>query len=88
LKVFQFDLILTFNNAAEVSMKVSKNFIVAIKLAPKPAWRLAQEAGVNNTSLSSIIRGATKVEENDPRVLAMARVLGLSAAECFERNGD
>jgi len=63
---------------------VSQKFVEAVKLAPKRAYRIAQEAGLHPTTLSKIMNGIEKAHSNDPRILAVARVLGLDPKECFE----
>jgi len=63
---------------------VSKNFITAIKLNEKPAYRIAQAAGINPSTLSKLMCGIAPVRDNDLRILAVARVLGLSPENCFD----
>ena len=67
-------------------MKVSKAFRAAVKLADRPAWKIAYEAGIHPNVLSKIITGAVKVKRGDPRVLRVAHVLGLKPGECFEED--
>ena len=62
---------------------ISRQFISAIKLSPKRAYRIAQEAGIHPSALSKIINGIERARPNDPRVLAVAAVMGLDARECF-----
>ena len=62
---------------------VSKKFVAAVKLAPLKSYRLAQEAGLHPSTLSRIINGIDLTHPNDPRVLAVAAVLGLPPDECF-----
>jgi hypothetical protein len=63
---------------------VSRQFVEALKLARQPAYRLALEVGLHPSTLSQIIHGAQRVQRNDARVLAIARLLGLRADQCFE----
>lgn len=63
---------------------VSHKFKAAVKLGDRPAYRRAQEAGINPTVLSQLMNGICRVQENDPRVIAVGRVLGLSPEECFQ----
>jgi hypothetical protein len=62
---------------------ISRKFIVAVKLADRPAYRIAIESGLHPSVLSKIMTGAERVTPNDRRVLAVARVLGLRPEECF-----
>ncbi len=67
---------------------ISRRFIEAVKLADEPAYRIAWRAGLHPATLSKILTGAERVREGDRRVLAVAEVLGLSRAECFEPERD
>lgn len=66
-------------------IQVSRKFIAAIKLADRPAYRIAQQADIDSVTLSKLLHGNGKVWPNDRRVLAVARVLGLDPGDCFER---
>ncbi len=63
---------------------VSRDFKIAIKLADRPAWRIAAEAGVNANILSRILSGSLRVRRGDERVIRVGRVLGLSPEACFD----
>jgi hypothetical protein len=63
---------------------VSYKLRAAIKLGNEPAYRIAQKAGLDPSTLSKLICGITKVKHQDPRVIAAGRVLGLSPEDCFE----
>jgi len=64
--------------------KVSQKFIEAVKLANRPAYKIAWEAGIHPVLLSKILHGYDRVWRNDRRVMAVAKVLGLDPGECFE----
>lgn len=64
--------------------KISREFKAAIKLHSKPSYRIAQLAGIDPATLSKIICGIVKVRRNDPRVIAVSRVVGLPIEKCFE----
>jgi DNA-binding CsgD family transcriptional regulator len=66
-------------------MEVSEKFIHAVKLSPKRAYEIAKEAGINESTLSHIINGIRKIEDNDSRVISVGKVLGLAPEECFEK---
>jgi transcriptional regulator with XRE-family HTH domain len=70
------------------SMRPSRAFLVALKLGPRPAWKVAREAGVSPTTLSRLVSGYSRTRPNDPRLLAVARVLGLSADQTFAREPE
>jgi hypothetical protein len=63
---------------------ISRKLKVAIKLNGMPAYRIAQAAGVHPNTLSKLLNGIEKVKSNDPRIIAVGRVLGLPADQCFE----
>ncbi len=65
-------------------MVVSQKFIAALKLNPMPAYKIAWAAGVNPTMLSKLINGIEKVKPDDPRVIAVGRMLDVPPQECFQ----
>jgi hypothetical protein len=64
-------------------MPVSKKFIVALKLNPAPAYKIAWSAGVNPTMLSKLINGIEKPKPQDSRIISVGKLLGLPPEECF-----
>jgi hypothetical protein len=66
------------------SRRVSHQFIAAVKFAGRPAYKIALEADLSPSMLSKLMTGAEPVRPNDRRILAVARVLGLAADQCFE----
>jgi hypothetical protein len=62
---------------------VSKKFKIAVKLDSRPQYRLAQLAKVNPTTLSQFLTGYVRPKRNDPRVLRIGEILGLTPDECF-----
>ena len=65
-------------------MRITRKFYEAVKLADRPAYKIAQEAKVDPGVLSGILTGRLKVWPNDRRVIAVGKVLGLSPEECLE----
>ena len=63
---------------------VSREFKARLKLANRPAYRIATEAGVNPTTLSKIVHGAEIISMGDERVCKVARILGLPEDKAFE----
>jgi hypothetical protein len=47
-------------------------------------YQIARAAGLHPTTLSSLLHDIVPLKENDPRVLAIGRVLNIPDAECFE----
>jgi hypothetical protein len=62
---------------------VSKEFKIAVRMADKPAWKIAREAGIHPVTLSRLVTGYLQPKPGDSRVLAVARVLGLPLERCF-----
>ena len=65
-------------------MKISQTFIIRLKLHRDPAYRIAQMAGVNPTTLSKLINGAEPVRSDDDRILRVGRILGLEPDQVFD----
>jgi hypothetical protein len=65
-------------------MTISQNLRAAVKLNSLPAYKIAWQAGVHPNVLSKLLCGIEKVKSNDPRIIAVGRVLGLPADKCFE----
>lgn len=63
---------------------VSQQFLIRLKLNDLPAYKIAQRAGVNPTTLSRLINGIDRVKPKDHRIIAVGEVIGLSESECFE----
>ena len=68
--------------------KVSREFLVRLKLSDRPAYKIAQKAGVNHVTLSRLIHGIEPLRGRDPRILAVAKVLGLRPEEAFSEVAD
>lgn len=64
--------------------QVSRCFKVALKLGSTPAYRVAVRTGVNPSTLSKLVTGATPVQPEDPRIIAVGRALGLAPEDCIE----
>ncbi len=65
-------------------VKVSREFKARLKLADEPAYKIANQAGVNPTTLSKLVNGIEPVKPNDERIGRVAALLGMSANEAFE----
>ncbi len=63
---------------------VSEKFKAAIKLNPLKSYQIAHLAGLHPSTLSKLMNGIERVMPNDPRVLKVAEVLGLTPEECFD----
>ena len=65
-------------------LKVSQKFFGAVKLANRPAYRIALEAGLHPVTFSKILHGYARLWPNDRRVIAIGKILGLEPEECFD----
>ena len=65
-------------------MRISETFIIRLKLHSDPAYRIAQQAGVNPTTLSKLINGAEPIRSADERIVRVGRILGLEPDEVFD----
>jgi hypothetical protein len=63
---------------------LSRDFIVAVKMADQPAYRIAIQAGLHPSTLSRLLHGAERIAPNDRRIHAVAKVLGLRPSTCFD----
>jgi len=63
---------------------ISKKFKNAVKLDPRPQYKLAWMADVNPVVLSQIITGYMRPKHRDPRVIRIGKLLGLKEDECFK----
>jgi hypothetical protein len=70
------------------TMRVSRELVAAVKLADRPAWRIAVEAGINPTVLSRLLSGYQRPRPGDPRLLRVAEILGVPRERVFEGSGD
>lgn len=64
--------------------RVSRELKIAIKLDPRPQYRIAQLADVDPNWLSATMRGMRRIKEDDPRLIAVAKVLGVSERKTLE----
>jgi hypothetical protein len=64
---------------------ISNKLKARIKLSPIPAYKIAQEAGLDPSTLSKMVCGIIKVGPDDKRVIKIGKILGINASECFER---
>jgi hypothetical protein len=65
-------------------MHLSWKFITALKMNPKPAYKIAWEAGIHPSLLSKLLHGCERVKPGDERIIAVGAILGLEPEDCFE----
>jgi len=72
-------------------IRVSNKLRLAILQARSNGTRqyeIAKAAGLHPVVFSSLVNDTRPVRPDDPRVLRIGEVLGLSAADCFEGTDD
>ena len=65
-------------------IRVSRNFIISVKLNSKPAYKIALSVGVDPNTLSKLMNGIVKVKSDNKNIIAVGDILGLKPKECFE----
>jgi len=50
----------------------------------RPQYQIAKAAGLHPVVLSSLLHDARPVQPDDPRVIAVGRIVGVPPSECFE----
>ena len=64
-------------------MKLSQDFLISLRFADQPQYKVAQAAGINPTTLSKLVNGITPIKENDPKILRVAEVLNVKPEQIF-----
>jgi hypothetical protein len=67
---------------------VSRTLLDRLKLSATPAYKLARRAGCHPSTLSKLLHGAERLKDNDPRIVAVGRQLGLRPEDCFSVADD
>jgi len=67
-------------------MKISQELYEALRLSKRNHYEIAQEVGVHPSVLSKILNGAEPLRPNDPRVVRVGRVLGISRKSLFSQD--
>jgi hypothetical protein len=62
---------------------ISRKLWEAIKLADRPAYTIAREAGISSSTLSKLMCDIEPVKDDDSRVIAVGKVMGIPSSSCF-----
>jgi len=74
-----------FNNfSGRKIMRPSLLLINSVKLSKKRAYEIAIKAGLHPSTLSRLVNGIDKIKPDDPRIIAVGKILGIPAEDCFE----
>lgn len=64
---------------------ISRRLRESVKLSDLKAYEIAHRAHLHPSTLSRILNGIEECKAGDPRVLRIAKVLGLTSDECFAK---
>lgn len=64
---------------------LSQKFISILKLTDEPHYKIAHKANLHPSTLSKLLNGIEKIQQNDKRVLQVGKIIGLKPKECFEK---
>jgi transcriptional regulator with XRE-family HTH domain len=67
---------------------ISQKLKAAIKLSPVRAYKIAQEACLDPSTLSKIVCGIIKIKPGDSRIIRVGQILGIQPDECFEKENE
>ncbi len=62
---------------------ISRKLIETVRLSDWKAYEIAHRAEMHPSTFSKILNGIEAVTPGDPRVLRIAKILGLKPEECF-----
>ena len=66
----------------------SKKLRNAVKVADKPAYRLAQRIGVSPSQMSAWLCGIVPVNRGDPRITQLGELVGVPPEDCFAKRDE
>lgn len=64
-------------------MRLSREFVGALKLSKTPAYQLAVKVGISPYQLSRVVRGMLSAERWRKELMRIGRRLGLKPSEMF-----
>lgn len=70
----------------EDDMHISRDFRIALKMSDTPQYKTAIAAGLNPATLSKLLHGAAPLQPDDPRIIRVGELLGLTPDQCFDEN--
>lgn len=69
-------------------LKLSREFIVRIKMSDRPAYKICADCNVDSNFLSKAINGIVPINQKDARLLKIGARLGLDVDGVFESEVD
>ena len=67
-----------------LEMTVSTKLRVAVKLSSQRQYHLAHQINVHPSVLSGWLNGINNPHVGDPRIVALGRLVGVRAGDCFK----
>ena len=64
--------------------KISKGLKDAVKLSTFNQYTIANRAGLSQSMMSQLLNEIAPHQEDDPRVIAIGKVVGVEPEDCFE----
>jgi hypothetical protein len=65
-------------------VRLSRRFVGAVKVSPIKGYVLARLNGLHPSTLSMWLHDARDLRPGDERAIAIGRMVGVAAEECFE----
>lgn len=62
---------------------ISEKFRQAARISETPLYRLALQCDIPPGSIYKVIRGIASANPEDPKIIALGKLLGLKPRECF-----
>ena len=69
-------------------MEVSHKLRRAVEESPLPRFKLAMLANLHPATVSKILHGRVRIRPADPRVVALAKTVGIDAADALVAEGE
>ena len=67
---------------------ISRKLFEAVKLYEQRQYKIAHQIGINTATLSQIVNGILITREGDIRVVRLGEIVGVSADECYAKDGE
>jgi len=77
-------ILILIENKEVLMLFVSDKLKAAVKLSNFPSYEIAHQANLDPSTLSKLICVIAKIKDQDRRVIAVGRVLGIPPDECFQ----
>jgi hypothetical protein len=83
IQLVRIKIIISYGGRKMKRTVISRKLWEAIKTADRPAYAIAREAGISSSTLSKLMCDIEPVKDNDTRVIAVGKAMGIPASDCF-----